>query len=472
MPMGGDHLQQKASLLGSNHSSLPLFCLKRSAKLSSENGQHIHSAIFKTLHTPSYTLAFLQTAQADGDSMAAPEVDHDQQSSSQIPQLVVPPQLGNFCTPQALVLPFPRAESVTDMSQPGHSPRPLSNTSGSQGARNSRGRQKKPWGSSAALKGGSSTSRGGSGGSNSNSRGKVAGRQAVKLQHQSSPRRGISQDNLRQGTGYSDSSLKNDSSRSEGGSPLHSSRRPAPRSPSFMDSTKSSQAHVHGSLSQGFGADSQQQQIHRPAFRPSGVHLVIDEAHGAEDAAEDKSQHAQHAQHGDGIHSPMSARSVHGHASSFMESTASSRAHHEQDLSPQHAQRGHDKLLNAAAHDELPASQRAAEMTQDGEEEPQAEVHGTQPAHVNGNVSHEHAHSERESSSRNFVNQTCLLHQTADEEVTFRPLDRTASLTEPKQRGFDESRRPSFMRPTASSIAHTVPTLPKGLDKSLSSSVV
>jgi len=225
---------------------------------------------------------------------------------------------------------------------------------------------------------------------------------------------------------------------------------------------------VHGPLSQGCGEDSQQQQIHRPAFRPSGVHLVVDEAHGAENAAEDRSQHAQH---GDGTHSPRSARSVHGHASSFMESTASSRAHHEQDFSSQHAQRGHDKPLNATAH-ELPASQRAAEMTQDGVEKPQAEVHGTQPAPVDGNVSHEHAHSEREAGSRDLVNQTFLLHQTADEEVKFRPLDRTASLTDPKQRGFDESRRPGFMRPTASSIAHTVPTSPKGLNKSLSTSVV
>ena len=416
-------------------------------------------------------LGFLQTAQADGDYIAALNADHDQQSSSQIPQLVVPPQLGNFCAPQALALPDPRAESMTDMSQPGNSPRPLSSTSGSQGVRNSRGRQKKPWGSSAALKGGSSIGSGGSGGSNSNSRGRIAGQQALDLQHQSSPRRGVSQDDLRQRIGYSDSSLKDDSSRSEGASPLSSPRRPAPPSPSFMDSTKSSQAHVHGALSQGHDADSQQQQVHRPAFRPSGVHLVVDEAHDAKNAAEDKSQHAQH---GDGIHSPRSARSVHGHASSFMESTASSRAHHEQDFSPQHAQRGHDKPLNAAAHDELPASQRAAEMTQDGEEEPQAEVHGTQPAPVNGNVSHEHAHSERElgAGSRDFVNQTSLLHQTADEEVTFRPLDRTASLTEPKQRGFDESRRPSFMRPTASSIAHTVPTSPKDLNKPLSTNVV
>ena len=366
---------------------------------------------------------------------------------------MVPPQLGNFCAPQALALLDLRAESVTDNSQPGNSPRPLSSTSGSQGVRHSRGRQKKPWGSSAAPKGGNSIGSGGSGGSNSNSRGKVAGHQALELQHQSSPRRGVSQDNLQQRTGYSDNSLKDDSSRSEGASPLSSPRRPAPRSPIFMDSTKSSQAHMHVPLSQGFGADSQQQHIHRPAFRPSGVPLVVDEAHGAESAAEDESQHAQH---GDGIHSPRSARSVHGHASSFMESTASSRAHHEQDFSPQHAQHGHDKPLNAAAH-ELPASQRAAEMTQEGIEEPQAEVHGTQP---DGNVSHEHAHSERESGSQDFVNQTCLPHETADEEVTFRSLDRTASLTEPKQRGFDESRRPSFMRPTASSIAHTVPTSP------------
>ncbi len=360
------------------------------------------------------------------------------------------------------------------MSQPGHSPRPPSSTSGSQGVRNSSGRQKKPWGSSAALKGGSSIGSGTGGSGGSNSRGRVVGRQALELQHQSSPRRGLSQDNLRQRTGYSDSSLpgmcsgrKNDASCSEGASPLHSPRHPAPRSPSFMDSTKSSQAHVHGPL-QGFGADSQQQQIHRPAFRPSGVHLVVDEAHGAENAAEDRSQHAQH---GDGIRAPRSAQSVHKHASSFMESTESSRAHREQELSSQHAQHGHDKPLNAAAH-ELPASHSAAEMTQDGVEEPQAEVHGTQPASVDGNVSHEHAHSEHESGSRDFVTQTYPLHQTADEEVSFRPLDRTESLTGPKQRGFDESRRPSFMRPTASSIAHTIPTSPKGLNKSLSTSVV
>ncbi|KAA6418583.1 MAG: hypothetical protein FRX49_11408 [Trebouxia sp. A1-2] len=219
--------------------------------------------------------------------------------------------------------------------------------------------------------------------------------------------------------------------------------------------------------SQGFGAGSQQQQIHWPALRPSGVHLVVDAAHGAENAAEDKSQHAQHA---DGIHSPRSAHAVHGHASSFRESTASSRAHHVQDLSSQHAQRGHDKPLYSAAH-ELPASHHAAEITQDDVEKPQAEVHGTQPA-PDGNVSHEHAHSERESGSRDFVNQTCLLHQTADEEITLRPLDKTASHTEPKQRGLVESRRPSFMRPTASSIAHNVSTLPKGLNKSLSTSVV
>ncbi|KAL0036557.1 hypothetical protein WJX79_000136 [Trebouxia sp. C0005] len=129
-------------------------------------------------------------------------------------------------------------------------------------------------------------------------------------------------------------------------------------------------------------------------------------------------------------------------------------------------------VLPAAVADADNKSQTAqAEITQDDVEKPQAEVHGTQPA-PDGNVSHEHAHSERESGSRDFVNQTCLLHQTADEEITLRPLDKTASHTEPKQRGLVESRRPSFMRPTASSIAHNVSTLPKGLNKSLSTSVV
>ena len=396
-------------------------------------------------------LLVLQMSQAGRDHAAAPEADGHQQSSRQLPL----PAALQHTFPQAPGMQHSKAESVTEMPQPGVGSRPSSGIAGGRGQGDSIVNKKKPWGSSARFKSfgrtsGSSSGSGGGGGSGG--RGKAAGTPRGEL-HMSGPQASLG--GQRQHVEASDSSCtssylgsKGGISRSEGASPAHSPRRPAPRSPSFMDSTKSSQAHVHSPMLQGLTADAAQQDVHRPAFRPSGAHLVNVEAGGAEHASVEVSQHD------DGVPSHGSE-----HAIGFMGSTESSRAHHEEEARSQHAQREHGRIPNAAASS-MPALSQVTEGSQANAQEP-SEVHATQTTNSDAHVRPDHAHVEYEPESGNAAEKH-LLHQSADDEVPFRAPERR----------FDDSKRPSFMRPTASSIAHTGPVSPRGLNKSLSANVV
>ena len=404
----------------------------------------------------------MQILQADGEDRHR-DVGKQQSSSHQFqpepqPHTVTFPPQPHAQLPQATA-------PVSGQSQVGASPRPASSIASSRGGKDSTAHIKKPWGSSGVFKGASS---GGSGGWNGDSggRGGAADQLVLEQQRESSPRRGISQSSLRQRTGFSGSNFldgflggKDESSQSEGASP----RQPAPRSPSFMDSTKSSQAHRHAASSQGGNCDSDQHDMQRPAFRPSGVHVVVGDVIDAEGAAEDRPQHAQHAQHGEVV--PKSAQFV--HSSSFMDSTESSRAHHAEQARSQHAQHEEGKHSHSTA-DHTPAS----DPSQQGAPQMSAREHDAQVANPDDTVSSHDVQPEHDPDADDLVARTHLLHQSSGDEVAVRPLDQTASLSEPMQRGFDDSKRPSFMRPTASSIAHVTSSSPRFLNRSQSASCV
>ena len=308
--------------------------------------------------------------------------------------------------------------------------------------------RQKPWGSSMAFRSSSTISNG-------------RGESGPALKQGMQPaRRGLSQESLRQQSGFSMSSLldsflggRADSSRSEGNSPRQDIRR----SPSFMGSTKSSQAHVHVQLPQAAAAAAEaDQDTHRHAFRPSGGHVVIHQGDDAQHAAESKAQHAQQAQHGHGELSPRSVTSA--HASSFMDSTESSRAHHHANDGKQ-SQMQHDQgqhAHQAADHDLLGMQQSLhgpdAESTAVGRgaamqpADPHTPQHKDDPWSVHQADVHE---SDRSLQSSN--------------------LKRGASLSS-KGHGGGDARRPSFMRPTAISLAHTASGPQTSLDKSLSMS--
>lgn len=80
----------------------------------------------------------------------------------------------------------------------------------------------------------------------------------------------------------------------------------------------------------------------------------------------------------------------------------------------------------------------------------------------------ERAQAEDES----HVNHSVAQIQSPDDETRVRSLDRSASPSEPTHRGFNSAKRPSFMRATASSSAHTIPSSSQLLNKSLSSSAI
>lgn len=402
----------------------------------------------------------LQMSQAGRDPTAAPEADGHQQSTRHLPLPAALPHT----FPQAPGMQHSNAESVTETPQSGSGSRPSSGIAGGGGKGDSIVNKKKPWGSSARFRsfgrtsGSSSGSGGGGGSGGSGGRGKAAGTPRGEL-YMSGPQASLG--GQRQHVEASDSSCtssylgsKGGISRSEGASPAHSPRRPAPCSPSFMDSTKSSQAHVHSPMLQGLTADAARQDVHRPAFRPSGAHLINVEADSAEHASVEVSQHVQHAQHDDGVPS-------HGaeHASGFMGSTESSRAHHEEEARSQHAQREHGRIPNAAASS-MPALSQVTEGSQANTQEPSA-VHATQTTNSDAHVRPDYAQVEYEPESGNAAD-NLLLRQSADDEVPYRAPERR----------FDDIKRPSFMQPTASSIAHTGPVSPRGLNKSLSANVV
>ena len=190
------------------------------------------------------------------------------------------------------------------------SPRAVLGAPGSPRSKVDTGQRRKPWGSSMTL-------RLGSRGSNQSSRGSGSRDRAVGS---GPPQRGLSQSSLRLRSGLSavGSFLgsfhggKGDSSRSEGCSP----RQHVRHLPSFMESTRSSQAHMHAQPSQA----TAEQGVHKEPFRTSGVYIAISSDPDAERAAEVKSNQAQHAQHGNAELFPRCIASV--ASNSFMDSTA------------------------------------------------------------------------------------------------------------------------------------------------------
>ena len=189
------------------------------------------------------------------------------------------------------------------------SPRAVLSGPGSPRSKVDTGQRRKPWGSSMTLRLGSRGSNQSSGGS---SRDRAVG--------SGPPQRGLSQSSLRLRSGLSavGSFLggfhggKGDSSRSEGCSP----RQHVRHLPSFMESTRSSQAHMHVQPSQA----TPEQGVHKEPFRTSSVYIAISSDPDAEHAAEVKSNQAQHAHHGNAELSPRSNASV--ASNSFMDSTA------------------------------------------------------------------------------------------------------------------------------------------------------
>ena len=272
---------------------------------------------------------------------------------------------------------------------------------------------------------------------------------------------GLRQDSLRQRSGLSigsflDSFLggRPDSSNFE----EHTPRQDVRRSPSFMDSTKSSQAHMHGQTPQAAAGDESPP---RPAFRPSGVHLVISEGVSAEQAPESK---AQHAQHGHAEHADLSPRSeTSARSSSFMDSTQSSRAHHAEEMAGLQSQHDHGKHVLQQVHDHQASTfqgsnkQCGEAASSTVEQQMQSEMH-SQPNHLR---EHEDASQSPHQQAR---------HEMADERqsaVVSAGVKRGFSLSS-KGRELGVVRRPSFMQPTASSLAHTATIPPASLIKSIS----
>ena len=426
-----------------------------------------------------------QESTASVPSSHQQSISHALEPAAENTSATFPPQMSN------------QADApVGRLSQAGLSPRAASSTPSSRGFQHS-ANTKKPWGSSTTFGGGSSAA--GSGGNavqggSSNGRGRAASRQPVD---RSTPKRGISQSSVRLHMGHSGSSFtdgsfgsKQESSRSEGASPRQpsprqpsprqpSTKQPAPRSPSFMDSTKSSQAHQHGPLSQEMTSHAEQEEVRQPPFRPSGVHLALGEASEAEPAVGDTSEHAQH---GDLTQSHGSAHFT--HSSSFMDSTQSSRAHHADEANSQHAQHEDSRHSQAAPHlmerawsqheQPGPGSDTPAALHMPDSKIMQARhdniqsTAGTYDGQINSFSDRASPGSEDES----HVNHSVAQIQSPDDETRVRSLDRSASPSEPTHRGFNSAKRPSFMRATASSSAHTIPSSSQLLNKSLSSSAI
>ena len=245
------------------------------------------------------------------------------------------------CPPQAATV----VAAATDAAEATQaSPRATPSSTGNPRSKADTRQRRKPWGSSMSLRLGSRGSIQSPEGSGSRDR-------AVGS---CPPQRGLSQSSFRLRSGLSavGSFLgsfhggKGGSSSSEGCSPRHH----AGRLPSFMDSTRSSQAHIHGQLPQAATvAESEQQGVHKEACRPSGVHIEISSDSDAKHSAEEgKSNQAQHAQNGHAELSPRSFASV--ATSSFMDSTQSSRAHrHSEEFERQHAQHGSRKNEESAS---------------------------------------------------------------------------------------------------------------------------
>ena len=296
--------------------------------------------------------------------------------------------------------------------------------------------RQKPWGSRMAVRSSSASSNG-------------RGESRRSLEQGKQPaRRGPSQEIPRRRSGFSMSSLLHSflggragSSHAEGNSPRQDIRC----SPSFMDSTKSRQAHVHVQLPQAAAlAAETDQDTHRHAFRPSSSRVVIPQFDDAQQAADSKAQHAQHE------HSERSPRSVtSARASSFMDSTESSRAHHAEEAQHAHKAAGHN---SSGMQQDMHGQDAESATAGQGAEMQPADVHFLQPQNISQSL-HQAGVQEPERS-----------HQCSPSS-----LDRAASLSS-KAPEFGYTRRPSFMRPTASSLAHTASGRQTSLNKSLSMS--
>ena len=294
--------------------------------------------------------------------------------------------------------------------------------------------KRKPWGSSSMTlrltSRGSSQSPGGSG-----SRDRAVGSYP--------PQRGLSQSSLglRSGLSAVGSFLgsfhggKRGSSSSEGCSP----RRHVGRLPSFMESTRSSQAHMHGQPSHAATvAGSEQQGVHNEAFRPSGVHIEVCSESDAEHAAEGKSNDAQHAQHGHAELSPRSITSV--LPSSFMDSTQSSRAHHHsEDLERQHAQHA------SRQNEELASKLDIVRMHHESNASTAGQRDEMIPCSVQGSI-----HSDT----------TQMLPQATGHEL------QSAVNIPGMGQGLGDAKH--FMQPTASSLAHKLGSSRTSIGKSVS----
>ena len=328
------------------------------------------------------------------------------------------------------------------------SPRPAPSSPGSPGSKGEMGPRRKPWGSSMTPRSGSREgSQSFEGGS---SRDRAVGSWSPGQRFQQA-KRGLSQSSLRLRSGFSmgsflDSfhSVKTDSSRSEGGSPRHR----VGRLPSFMASTRSSQAHVQGQSSQT-AADSVEQDEHSKPFRASGAHVVTSSNSDAEHAAEGKAKQAQHAQHSQHGHAEVSPRSVtSGVSGSFMDSTQSSLAHHFEELKQQHPQHNHRTDGELTADPEAVSMHHSHDVTSNsstavqGVEKPSDHVHG---------------------SSLNDV--AHMLPQSAGHESQTHLGDAGASEN---GQGLHDTKCPGFMQPTVSSLAHNATSPRTSLGKSVS----
>ena len=297
------------------------------------------------------------------------------------------------------------------------SPRAARSSSGSPMSRADMSHRRKPWGSSMHI-------RLGSRGSNqspeaSGSRDRPVGN--LPLQ------RGLSQSSLRLRSGLSAVSSfftsfnggKNDSSRSEGYSPRHHAKR----LPSFMDSTRSSQAHVHKQSSPGV-AEFGEQGVQKQPFRPSGVHIVSSSDSDGEHAAEGKAQQAQHG------HAELSTCSIASVvSSSFLNSSQSSRAHHHAEkLERQHAQHGLRK-----------------------DEELVGELDAFRMHHSHDDMSDSSTAGRRDETIPD-TDQGSIHYDVAQSQPGRESQTSVVSVLGTRQ-GLGEAKH--FMQPTASSLAHT-----------------
>lgn len=315
------------------------------------------------------------------------------------------------------------------------------------------GQRRKPWGSSMTLRGPTRGRTHSFGGSSDSSRHRAVGGHSSPQRDQPA-KRGFSQSSLQLRSGSSTGDLSDSfagqqtrgGSQSEGGTPRHGAQG---RLPSFMDSTRSSQAHVQGQQLHA-AADNVEKDVHREPFRPTGIHLMI----SGSDAAEGVSQQAQHAQHDHPDLTPGCLAS--DGSDNLTDSTLSSRAHHHGELRRRFSQRDHKKDGELASkHDGV--SMHHSEWSHDGQR------YKVSAAGRGGELLPDHA----QTSHANDGAQS--LPQSAGVELQNRPqaINLTGSVSE-KGQGLDGAKRPSFMLPTASSLAHTAAGSRPSVGKSIS----